>query len=120
MYKATDDCAKVLHSHCSTKMREYIVNQCREELTKIMEEDRSKSRDEAYKTIHYMTDKDVCEAIKCHTAYTEDDFVEWVVSIYSINHRDMWDLFDLNSRRHIWNNIARQVATTCLNTTIET
>lgn len=96
-------------------MREYIVRQCRSELESLIDEYGSKDRDDIYQAIDTMTDEDVCEAVQCHTSYTDKDFAEWVVSIYSINHRNYWFDYDELVRRRIWQQIAETVAYNCMN-----
>lgn len=109
----------ILYDHCFQTMRGYIVNQCRQELKTIIEEFSSKTREEVYETISNMKDEQICEAVQCHTSYTEKDFAEWVVSIYAINCRQYWTDYDVSISRDIWEKIADKVAHICMNPVFE-
>lgn len=104
-----------LYEHCETTMREYIVQQCRLELYAVIDECYSKDRKEVYATIASMKDADICEAVKCHTLYTDEEFAEWVVSVYAINHRQRWNSYDETTSRQMWEQIAKKVAYNCMN-----
>ena len=108
-----------LYDHCYQTMRGYIVNQCRQEFKTIIDEFRSKPTTEVYETISNMKDEQICEAVQCHTSYTEKDFAEWVVSIYSINYQHYWIDYEDSIRRSIWEDIAERVAHSCMNPVFE-